>query len=289
MKHVRFALGLLAFAGILVSTGCQKTNDVPLSDQKGTLVIKLTDAPFPVDMVDSANVRITRVEIREACDCDEDGSPFITLYEESNPEVFNLLDLRDGITADLVEVQIDPGSYDLIRIYVDEVGLKVKDGASYSLKVPSGAQTGIKVFMEPALQVAGGLTSEIVLDFNLDRSFVLKGNMNTPAGIKGFNFKPVIKAINNTTQGTVAGHVINSDTAIYEAPVWIGEDTVYTDEEGYYAIPGLPAGLYTISATYAGFDTVNVEGMEIVAGNLTVQDFTLTKLEDPEEGETPTE
>jgi hypothetical protein len=133
------------------------------------------------------------------------------------------------------------------------------------------------------------LTSEIVLDFNLDRSFVLKGNMNTPAGIKGFNFKPVIKAINNTTQGTVAGHVINADTAIYEAPVWIREDTVYTDEEGYYAIPGLPAGLYTISATYAGFDTVNVEGMEIVAGNLTVQDFTLTKLEDPEEGETPTE
>ncbi len=281
MKNVRFALGLLAIAGILVSAGCQKTDDGNINDQKGTLVIKLTDAPFPVDMVDSANVRIVKVEIREACDCDEDGYPFFTLFEESDPEVFNLLDLRDGITADLVEMQIEPGSYDLIRIYVDEVGLKVKDGESYSLKVPSGAQTGIKVFMEPALQVVGGLTSEIVLDFDLDRSFVLKGNMNTPAGIKGFNFKPVIKAINNTTHGTVAGHVINSDTAIYEAAVWIEEDTVYTDEEGYYSISGLPAGPYDISATYEGFDTVKVEGLEIVAGNLTVQDFTLTKLEDP--------
>ena len=281
MKNVRFALGLLAVAGILVSAGCQKMDDGNINDQKGTLVIKLTDAPFPVDMVDSANVRIVKVEIREACDCDEDGYPFIPLFEESDPEVFNLLDLRDGITADLVEMQIEPGSYDLIRIYVDEVGLKVKDGESYSLKVPSGAQTGIKVFMEPALQVVGGLTSEIVLDFDLDRSFVLKGNMNTPAGIKGFNFKPVIKAINNTTHGTVAGHVINSDTPIYEAAVWIEEDTVYTDEEGYYSISGLPAGPYDISATYEGFDTVKVEGLEIVAGNLTVQDFTLTKLEDP--------
>ena len=289
MKHVRFALGLLAFAGILVSTGCQKTNDVPLSDQKGTLVIKLTDAPFPMDMIDAATVKIVKVEIGNACDCDQEDYPFITVFEDPDPEPFNLLDFRNGLTADLVEMQIEPGSYNLIRLYVDEAGLVVKEGDEYALKVPSGAQTGIKVFMEPALQVAGGLTSEIVLDFNLDRSFVLKGNMNTPAGIKGFNFKPVIKAINNTTQGTVAGHVINSDTAIHEAPVWIGEDTVYTDEEGYYAIPGLPAGLYTISATYAGFDTVNVEGMEIVAGNLTVQDFTLTKLEDPEEGETPTE
>jgi FtsP/CotA-like multicopper oxidase with cupredoxin domain len=289
MKHVRFALGLLAFAGILVSTGCQKTNDGPMSDQKGTLVIKLTDAPFPMDMIDAATVKIVKVEIGNACDCDQEDYPFITVFEDPDPEPFNLLDFRNGLTADLVEMQIEPGSYNLIRLYVDEAGLVVKEGDEYALKVPSGAQTGIKVFMEPALQVVGGLTSEIVLDFNLDRSFVLKGNMNTPAGIKGFNFKPVIKAINNTTQGTVEGHVINSDTAIHEAPVWIGEDTVYTDEEGYYAIPGLPAGLYTISATYAGFDTVNVEGMEIVAGNLIVQDFTLTKLEEPEEGETPTE
>ena len=283
MRQVRFALGFMAAAGILAFTGCQKINDGPSGDQKGNLVIKLTDAPFPLDMIDAATVKIVKVEIGYVCDCDQEEYPFITVYENPDPEPFNLLDFRNGLTADLVDMQIDPGSYNLIRLYVDEAGLVVKDGDEYMLKVPSGPQTGIKVFMEPALQVVGGLTSEIVLDFNLDRSFVLKGNMNTPAGIKGFNFKPVIKAINNTTQGTVAGHVINSDTAIYEAAVWIDEDTVYTDEEGYYAIPGLPAGPYTISATYEGFDTVTVEGLEIVAGNLTVQDFTLTKLEEPVE------
>lgn len=280
MKQVRIALGLLAAVGILVSTGCQKIND---GDQKGNLVIKLTDAPFPVDMIDAATVKIVKVEVGYVCDCDQEDYPFITVFEDPDPEPFNLLDFRNGLTADLVDMQIEAGSYNLIRLYVEEAGLVVKDGEEYMLKVPSGAQTGIKVFVEPALQIVGGLTSEIVLDFNLDRSFVLKGNMDTPAGIKGFNFKPVIKAINNTTQGTVAGHVINSDTAIYEAPVWIGEDTVYTDEDGYYAIPGLAAGPYTISATYEGFDTVTVEGLEIVAGNLTVQDFTLTKLEVPVE------
>jgi len=189
--------------------------------------------------------------------------------------------------ADLVEMQIDAGNYNLIRLYVDEAGLVVKDGEEYALKVPSGTQTGIKVFMEPALQVTGGLTSEVLLDFNVDSSFVLKGNMSTPAGIKGFNFKPVIRAVNISTAGTVAGNVVNSDGAILGAEVRIEQDevitTAHTDEEGYYAIPGLPAGLYTISATYEGFNTVTVEGLEIVAGNLTEQNFTLTLLEDPEE------
>ena len=285
MKNLRLLLGIFAVLGILFSTGCNDLDNG--NDQNGTLVIKLTDAPFPINMIDAATVSISKVEIRKACECEEDGPPFMVLAEFDPPEDFNLLELRNGVTADLLEVEIEPGNYDLIRLYVDKAGLKVKDGEDYFLKVPSGAQTGIKIFLEPALQVAGGLSTDVLLDFNVDSSFILKGNTNSPAGIKGFNFKPVIRAVNNTMAGTVAGVVNHSDTAIHNASVWIEQEevitTAYTDEEGYYALPGLPAGLYTLSASYEDFDTVTVDGLEVVAGNLTVQDFTLTPLVAEEE------
>ena len=111
----------------------------------------------------------------------------------------------------------------------------------------------------------------------------MKGNTKSPAGIKGFNFKPVIRAVNITTAGTVEGVVINSDTALHNASVWIAQDTLitsaFTDTVGYYAMLGIPAGLYTVAATLDGFDTVTFEGVEVIEGNFTVQNFTLTKLE----------
>jgi hypothetical protein len=299
MKSMKFILGVLAVLGILFAAGCQDMDQVNDGDQKGKLVIKLTDAPFPINMIDAATVYINKVEIRKKSEGEELGYPYITLLEElEEPLEFNLLDLRNGITADLVEMEIEAGNYDLIRLYVETASLAVKEGDTYSMKVPSGAQTGIKVFIEPDLHVAGGLTTDVLLDFNVERSFILKGNANTPAGIKGFNFKPVIRAVNKTTAGTIDGMVTNSDTALENAYVLleqvVEQDTfeitsASADATGYYAMPGIPAGLYNISATLEGFDTVVVEGLEVIEGNLTVQDFILTKLEEEDEGTTSTE
>lgn len=281
MKKISLLFGIFSVAVILFSSGCQDIIDQP-NDGQGHLIIKLTDAPFPIDMIDSAMVHITKVEIRKMSEGEEDGYPFTTVFE--GYEAFNLLDLRNGITADLVDVEIEPGSYDQIRLYVDEVGLTVKEGDTYNLKVPSGSQSGIKIFMEPAVEVVGGLTADVLLDVNLEKSFILKGNTKSPAGIKGFNFKPVIRAVNSTTAGTVEGLLTNSDTALHNASVWISVDTIvsaaFTDTIGYYALPGIPAGSYSMSATLEGFDTVTFEGVQIVAGNLTIQDFILTPLEE---------
>jgi hypothetical protein len=285
MKKVKLFLGILSVLGILFATACQDMDNT--NDQQGNLVIKLTDAPFPIDMIEAATVNITKVEIRKVSEGEEDGYPFITVLGES--QEFNLLDLRNGITADLVDTVIEAGNYDLIRVYVDQAGIVVIGEESYNLKVPSGPQTGIKIFVEPSLRVVGGLTTEVLLDFNVEKSFILKGNMDSPAGIKGFNFKPVIRAVNNTTAGTVDGMVMNSDTALEFAYVLmeqvVEQDTfeitsASTDEEGYYAMPGIQAGLYTLSATLDGFDTVTFEGVEVVEGNLTVQNFILTPLVD---------
>jgi len=278
MKKVKLFFGIILGLLIIFSKGCQDVEN----DQLGHLVVKITDAPFPIDMISDAMVSITKVEIRVKSEGEDEEYPFITVLEEAME--FNLLELRNGVTADLLDMDIPAGSYDLIRLYVDEASLSVKDQETYSVKVPSGSQTGIKIFIEPALNVAGGLTTEVLLDFNVDKSFVLKGNASTQAGIKGFNFKPVIRAVNNTTSGVVEGVVIDADSLLLQdVSVWIEQDTVittaYTDLEGYYAIPGIPAGFYSLSATKEGFDTITYSDVEIVEGNLTVQNFTLNPTE----------
>jgi len=285
MKKAKLLIGILTVLGILLSTGCQD-KDID-HNQQGRLVVKLTDAPFPIDTIESATVSIVKVEIRKVGGGDQQEYPFVDLPMLEETMELNLLDLRNGVTASLIDMEIEPGSYDLIRLYVDEASLSIKEGETYTLKVPSGSQTGIKLFMDPALNVAGGLTTEVLLDFNVEKSFVLKGNMGTPAGIKGFNFKPVIRAVNNTTTGTVAGVVDYADTLQKNVSVWIAQDTIitsaFTDTTGYYAMPGIPAGFYSVSAAKEGFDTITVEGVQIVEGNLTTQNFSLTLVEEPVE------
>ena len=45
------------------------------------------------------------------------------------------------------------------------------------MKVPSGEQTGIKVFIDPGIHVEGGISAELLLDFDLSKSFVMRGKM----------------------------------------------------------------------------------------------------------------
>ena len=296
-KRVLILVGLFGLL-LLSFVGCKEVSN----DQTGRIVVKITDAPFPIDFIEDASVTVTKVEMRleEMSDemssetNDENGEggeegeqgeegdgkerPFITLFEGS--ETFNLLELRNGVMATFLDLEIPVGNYNLIRIYVENATIAVKDYETYSVKVPSGSQTGVKVFMKPSLKVASGLTAEVVLDFSLEKSFVLKGNMDTPAGIKGFNFKPVIRAVNNTIAGSVEGVV--SDNAGVLLPgvlVSIGMDAVLssamTDGDGFYAMPGILPGMYTMSAEFAGYDILTVEGVEVVEGNKTVQDFAL--------------
>ena len=112
--------------------------------------------------------------------------------------------------------------------------------------------------------------------------------MNSPAGIKGFNFKPVIRAVNNTKAGIVEGVVMDPDSVLLEnAAVWIEleQDTVtsYTDDQGYYAITGIPSGSYIMGAALENFDTLTVPDVAIIEGNLTVQDFILEPVSEEQE------
>lgn len=246
----------------------------------GTLKINLTDAPFPIEFIDSANVLITKVDVRIKNDTME--SAFAIVSDDTVS--YNLLGLRNGVTAQLAEKDLLEGEVDLIRLYVGEASLTLTTGERYAVKVPSGPQTGIKVFIDPPLHIAGNLTTEALLDFSLEKSFVLKGNIDTPAGIKGFNFKPVVRAANLSATGTVSGWVLDvNDAVIANAPVWIDADSTIasamTDQGGYFAIPGITAGTYSLRATSENYDTVVFENVFVRAGKFSEITFKLSPTE----------
>lgn len=261
-------------------TGCDITVvDTETKSEYGKLYIYLTDAPFPFDIVSEANITISRVELFHESDT-TDGE-FITIFEDS--ATFNLLDLRNGVTTCLLDVEVPIGNYNTLRVYIAEAGILLVDQRTFDLKVPSGEQTGIKVKIEPGIRVVTGLSSEILLDFDVSKSFVLKGNTNKPDGIQGFMFKPVVRAVNYTSAGTIAGTVVDfSVTTLPNMEVWLETDsivsTTYTNDDGIYGIIGIPAGVYSLYATGEGYDTASYHNIEVVEGNRMIKNFTLNPL-----------
>ena len=246
----------------------------------GTIRVVMTDAPFPIGMVAEANVSIERIEMREKGS--DDDADFIVLTDVDT--VLNLIDLQNGLTATLAELEVPAGDYDEVRVITGDAEIILVDSNSFDLKVPSGSETGIKVKVSPVITVEEGLTTELLLDFDLSKSFVVKGNPSTPAGINGFNFKPVIRAVNVSTAGRVQGSVVvdANDSAL--ANVYIVLDAneseemyeAYTDENGDYVLLGVPVGTYTLTATLEGYQTAEQTGVTIVAGNSTTANLELT-------------
>lgn len=248
----------------------------------GTLSVQLTDAPFPYELVAEANVTVYKVEARRVSEDDDDDaltvSPYITLMEEEIET--NLLELTNGLTLQLAEIEVPVGTYDQVRVYVKGVNVVLTDGTVYDLKVPSGDSSGIKVFIDPGITVVGGLSSDLLLDFDVSRSFVAKGNLD----VNGFNFKPVIKASNLSTAGTLAGNVstIEEETQIglFGAQVSVfAADTLnttsFTDPDGNYTILGLEAGTYEVVSEFEGFIASDTLEVQINSANVTTQDFIL--------------
>jgi hypothetical protein len=291
MKLNLFSVFLIAFSSLFIS--CSDGNESP-SDY-GKLSVQLTDAPFPHDLVAEANVTMFKVDARYKADLQLDtqtientdttvetvkDKPFVVLME--NEVQVNLLDLTNGVTQTLVDTDVPVGTYDLIRVYVKGINIVLANGMTYDLDVPSGSQSGIKIFIKPGLTVKGGLTSDLLLDFDVSKSFVAKGSGQD---INGFNFKPVIKASNMSTTGTLMGEITEikegDSIGVEGAQVAvIVADTVnttaFSDSDGGYMIMGLDAVSYTVVVEKEGYIMQSADDVKINIANKTIQDFELT-------------
>ena len=194
MKNNFFAviLSVLLVVVVLVSTGCD-SNSVGGS---GQLIVYLTDMPFPFDDAAEANVTIERVELIGA-----DSTEAIVLTDSSR--AFNLLQLQNGVTAVLADLEIPPGRYSQLRLIVaEDASVVMKDSTEFNLKIPSGSQTGIKVNLPEFEFTNVDDQAEITVDFNVEESFVVRGTPQTVSEITGFLFKPVLKIVDFQLNGS---------------------------------------------------------------------------------------
>lgn len=279
--------GLMFLAGILVlTTSCTQNDSDGVGGGKGSLTLLLTDAPFPSNLVDETIVIIDKIEIRSTATStttDSDNATQYTVLYEGEGKAFDLLDLQNGVTEELANVDLDEGSYDLIRMHVSKAEVVLTDGTSFDLKIPSGSTSGIKIKITPELLIEGGIESTILLDFDVSKSFIVQGNPKTPAGIKGFLFKPSLRAMCQQFTGVISGKVSeNATTPVVGATVEvIRADTVYssatTDAAGAYALVGLPALNYKLVCSKDGYTALTVNEVVVKTKEITTQNITLVK------------
>lgn len=197
-------VGLTLVAAVVMA--CSDSTD---GVGQGVLEVRLTDAPLSADSVQAVNIFVTRVEVRvdtadeaaaaalEDSEGDDDGGGWATVAEPN--AVFNLVDLQDGTTALLGTSPIDAGQYRALRLVIDETqssivlknGTELTGDASPFVKFPSGAQSGLKVQLTEPLEVVAGAVVVTVIDFDLSRSFVLRGTEMR----NGIIFRPVLRTV----------------------------------------------------------------------------------------------
>jgi uncharacterized protein DUF4382/carboxypeptidase family protein len=241
------------------------------SDSSGTgtgmLTVRLTDAPFPFSDVASVDVFVIRVDAKTAETTDEEAADETdhdgwTTVATPNA-LINLLDLGSGKTMNLGATTLATGNYRSFRLILDtdQSSITLKDGSTPPIHFPSAGQSGIKVKLDEPIQLTEN-GSVMTLDFDIGRSFVMRGN----TAANGFNFKPVIRAVAQDVTGSVTGSVhANSATgaAVPDAtvevltagsllndsdPTHIVRSTV-TDASGNFRVAFLLPGSYVLRAT----------------------------------------
>jgi hypothetical protein len=218
--------------------------------------VYLTDAPGDYQEV---NVEIIGVEVHS----DEGGQAEGWKTLDVKDGVYDLRELTNGLDTLIGSVELPAGKISQLRLILGTDNSIRVDHATHELGTPSGQQSGLKLLINTVLQE--GVTYKVLLDFDVARSIVLKGN-------NSYSLKPVIRTIVEAQSGAIKGQVtpIDSTPAIYAIA---GTDTVgttFTDETGQFLIRGLAPGSYNISfAPNSAFTSKTVEGVAVVLGEVT--------------------
>lgn len=179
---------LLTF--LVMVNGCKKEDmgsSGPISSSNstssaGSMQVAMTDSPGNYSKV---NVEITGVSAHYANEMIGAGG-WVDLATQKG--VYNLLQLQNNITVILAKgTQLPLGKITQLRLMLgSNNSVVLSNDASYSLIVPSGDETGIKINVDAAIVSHNGL--KILLDFNASSSIVVAGKDGTT-----FILKPVIE------------------------------------------------------------------------------------------------
>jgi hypothetical protein len=275
MQKYKLAIGATLAASLTFASACSDSGspvDVTGGGTNGTVIVNLTDAPFSSDSVKSVDIFVVRVDAR-ASDVDSAATDHALSSDSAASNgwktlatpgaAFNLLSLQNGITAALGQASIPAGTYSGLRLIIDpgkssvtlKSGAKLTNTSSPSVTFPSAAQSGIKIVLSQPLQVVSGTATSLLIDFDVNNSFVQRGNTIDKNGLL---FKPVIKAtITNTATTNATVRLVNATSGALNflqngASVAGGSNIAYGSSSSCVSVPVSSSGL---TVTQAGSTT----------------------------------
>jgi hypothetical protein len=150
-----------------------------VSERSKVLQIRMHDLPISDLEIEKVVISIDRIEVHHT------QKGWITVSSE--PRLYDLLELQNGISVVIFEEPLEIGKYTQIRLVLNENNEVFVNGRPYRLKVPSGEQTGVKLITP--FEIEEGKMVEVVLDFDAMSSVKY-------ASGQGFRLNPVIKVEN---------------------------------------------------------------------------------------------
>ena len=265
---MRATLRVMTALAVAGAAGIACTESETTGSGSGQLSIQLTDAPFPYNEVKSVDVFVVRIDGRvadvdsaEAADA-SDTENWKTLVSP-NAKI-NLLTLTGGKTANLGAVSLPEGTYRGFRMILDteQSSVTLNDNSTPEVKWPSAGKNGIKIILDEPVVIGSG-TTNMLIDFDVGRSFVLRGNSIRNNGLL---FKPVIHAVTQGSTGSISGsvrgdsvagaaiagatvEVLKAGTALTDTNANNVVATTSTDTSGNYMLAFLEPGTYVVRAT----------------------------------------
>lgn len=243
-KIVFFSFALLS----LVSLSCE-------DDEKNARIqVYLTDAPGDFQEV---NIDIQGVEIHASETDNERGWQSLDV----TPQIYNLLDLTNGVETMLGSLELPGGKISQIRLKLGEDNTVKIDDQTFDLSTPSAQQSGLKVQIHQVL--AEGITYKILLDFDAAKSVVETGSQT-------YSLKPVIRALTEAQDGAIEGTVEPAQSV--SISVLSGEEVVTTttsNDAGEFLIRGLEAGTYKLIFDGPGVANIEKGDVEVKLGETT--------------------
>lgn len=295
-KRVLFGLIILMSMFMLAGCGGGGSDSV---GSTGTLSMALTDAT--TDDYKAVYVSIDRIDVHPG---DEEIDPEVWTRVTAPGETYNLLDLVNGVFAELGQGILATGTYGQMRLIIGDTAEEENnvlgaphpyanyvidmDDVAHELKVPSGPQTGIKIIH--GFEIFPGQMTELMLDFDASRSVVKAGSSGQ------YLLKPTIKILEviNTADifgivteentdpavpvpgALVSAQTTNSEAVSIEDELSIEAGTVTTDA-GEYALVVEP-GTYNVVVTASGYEAACTPVSNVATETSIQTDFSLTPL-----------
>lgn len=180
--------------------------------ETGRLSLGVTDAP--VDEASSVVVQFSGVAFKRV-----GAAPEVVQNLTPSPRQLDLLQYQGGRAAVLLDgVTLPAGDYQWIRLIVDnepavrDSYIVLTGGEECELRVPSGAESGLKLMRGFTLPADGSVA--LTVDFDLRKSIHAPPGQHSGDCAVGYLMRPTLRLVDDANVGAIAGRV---DSALIAA------------------------------------------------------------------------